>query len=239
MQQYSSFSGPAYLFAAGRNGWLAGYGLYSYVDDDHIQQTTETPVLVAQNAATGEKKVLDFTYEDRSVTRLTLADHSPLMAAETEDCQILLYDLETGSGQILSESYAFGEIDALFFSDGDDLLFIYTSTSRLDGYDLETGEMVCSIEKPFSDVTSVSGIRRASAVTLSDHRLLISGWQSYGPGWAAVLDTDAMVLAARIKNYYDYSASTGQALIKTGQTLSRCPIHSLETLMEQAAALVR
>ena len=240
MKQEDPYSNDrTYLFAAGKCGWLAGYGFYTYVDDDHVQQTTETPVLVVQNAATGDKKILDYTYDGQAVTRLTFADRSPLLAAETDDGKILLYDLETGAGRILTELYAYGEIDSLCFSDQSDLLFVYTKTGRLDCYDLKTGLPAGSFEKPFSAGLDITGLKWLSAVRMADGRILMSGGQYADHGWAAVLDTEAWVLAARIDNFYGWLESKDSVLIKTDQRLSSCPIHTLEDLQKRAEALVR
>ena len=238
MQFDSSFPGSSYLFAAGKNGWLAGYGLYTYADEGQAPKTTEKPVLVAQNAATGEKTVLDFFYDGQPVTRLAFSDHSPLLAAETADGQVLLYDLEKGTGRVLTDLYAYGEIDSLCFSDQDDLLLLYTSTGRLDGYDLKTGDMIFSVERPFSSTGVITGLRWLSAVRLSDHRLLVEGGQYAEHGWAAILDTESWTLAARIDNFYGYSADSGLILQKTGHTMSSCPIHDLEELKERASDLI-
>ena len=74
---------------------------------------------------------------------------------------------------------------------------------------------------------------------MADGRIRVSGGQYADHGWAAVLDTEAWVLAARIDNFYGWLESKDSVLIKTDQRLSSCPIHTLEDLQKRAEALVR
>ena len=228
---------PRPEFYTGKNGWLAGYGLYSWLDDNGVQKTLEEPRLVVQDTHTGEKRLLTDNSCGHGHTHLALSNKDPRMACVWEDGRIEIFDLAAGSGTVLPVTYAYGEIRAIAFSDQDEYFLVYTASGHLDCYDMDTLVPVYSDDDPFPLDPGLSVPNQITAhVFAEEKRLLILARFDEESGYGTLLDTEAWISVSQVEHLCGWSASGKKLLLQMDGSAGLCPLHDIEDLKSWAGA---
>ena len=231
---------PGPEFYMGKNGWLAGYGLYSWLDDDGVQRTLEEPRLVVQDTHTGEKRLLTDQSCGHGHTHLALSNKDPRMACVWEDGRVEIFDLAAGSGTVLPVTYAYGEIRTIAFSDQDEYFLVYTAGGHLDCYDMDTLVPVCSEDDPFPlDPGLPIPNQIAAHVFAEEKRLLILARYDQESGCGTLLDTEAWISVSQVEHLCGWSASGRKLLLQTDDSAGLCPLHDIEELKSWADAQLK